>query len=62
MISHDLLLISIGPPSPARAQDGNLFLVPAEWRMLGSLQTALIRKHDVVSTLEFANYCIEFAN
>jgi hypothetical protein len=30
MISHDLLLISIGPPSPARAQDGNLFLVPAE--------------------------------
>ena len=28
-------------------------------RMLGSLQTELVRKHDMVSTLEFANHCID---
>ena len=62
-ISHDL---PRSPPDPHRpvlagARAGRQPLLSAG-RMLGSLQTALIRKHDVVSTLEFANYCIEFAN
>ena len=45
-------------PPPTRLAD----LQISAGRMLGSLQTELVRKHDVVSTLEFANHCIEFAN